>query len=234
MIDYVLEPNLLTKEKPNDRYARVVNVQSMTESDLAEAVAGRNIGISKAEALAMLEATSEIELEWLKAGHSVNLRLMHLHPAIPGNYEEGEYPKEALIRITPSKEVNEAAKKISLRHVEPVNPIRVEYVHDMKSNTTNDKITSGGSVKIRGHNLKIDGTLPSLGVEFFNVDYPETVYPVPSDDLIVNNPSELILTAPLMTTDEKVKLKITTQYSNSTKPLKAPRSVIFERELTVL
>jgi hypothetical protein len=41
---------------PNDRRARVVNVQSRSESDLAEAIAKRNIGISKAEALAMLEA----------------------------------------------------------------------------------------------------------------------------------------------------------------------------------
>jgi hypothetical protein len=51
MIDYVLENNLLTKDKPNDRYARVVNQRSRTENDLADAIARRNIGISKAEAL---------------------------------------------------------------------------------------------------------------------------------------------------------------------------------------
>jgi hypothetical protein len=54
MIDYVLEMNHLTKEKPNDRYARVVNIQSKTEADLAEAIARRNLGI-------MLEAAAEIE-----------------------------------------------------------------------------------------------------------------------------------------------------------------------------
>ncbi|MDR1436663.1 MAG: DUF4469 domain-containing protein, partial [Candidatus Symbiothrix sp.] len=187
------------------------------------------------EVLAVLEATSEIQLEWLKAGHSVNLRLMHLHPSIPGSYEEGEYPKEAVIRITPSKEVNEAAKKISLRHVEPVYPMRVEYVHDTKSNTTNDKITSGGTVKITGHNLKVEGTLPAVGLEFVSVEDPEAIYPVPIGDFVINNPSELILTAPTMVSGEKVILKITTQYSNNnTRLLKTPRSVTFERELTVV
>jgi hypothetical protein len=113
MIDYVLENNALTKEKPNDRRARVVNQHSYTESDLADAIARRNMGISRPEALAMLEAASEIELEWLLSGSSINLRLAHFHPSIPGTYEEGEYPKEAAIRITPSKEVAEAANDIS-------------------------------------------------------------------------------------------------------------------------
>jgi hypothetical protein len=105
MIDYVLEDNLLTPKEPNDRRARVVNVQSRSESNLAEAISRRNIGISKAEALAMLEAASEIQLEWLAEGHSINLRLAHFHPSIPGAFEEGEYPKDAVIRITASKEV---------------------------------------------------------------------------------------------------------------------------------
>jgi hypothetical protein len=72
-IDYVLEDNLLTLKDPNDRRARVENVQSRSESDLAEAISRRNIGISKAEALAMLEAASEIQLEWLAAGHSIEI-----------------------------------------------------------------------------------------------------------------------------------------------------------------
>ena len=62
MVDYVLEKNLLTKDKPNDRYARPVNVKTHTQSDLAEAISRRNVGISKAEALAMLEMSSEIQL----------------------------------------------------------------------------------------------------------------------------------------------------------------------------
>jgi hypothetical protein len=225
--------NHLTKEKTNDRYARVVNVLSKTEADLAEAIARRNLGISKAEALAMLEAAAEIELEWMAEGHSINLRLMHAHPTVPGAFIEGEYPKEAVYRITPSKEAAELAKQIKLRHVEPVFPLRIEQVHDLKSDTTNEKISSRGTVKVYGHNLKIEGTLPEVCAEFVSLEDPEANYRIPMSDFIVNNPSELILVAPQMVKDEEVQLKITTQYSSSVKLLKAPHSTTFNAVFTV-
>jgi hypothetical protein len=233
MIDYVLEENLLTQDKPNDRRARVVNVHSYTEEDLAEAIAKRNIGISKPEALAMLEAASEIQLEWLASGDSINLRLVHFHPSIPGNYEEGEYPKEAVIKITPSKEAAEVAKKIHLRHVEAVNPMRIDFINDVKSNTTNDKVTRGGTVKITGHNLKVVGDAPTVRAEFISVEDPEANYSIPAQDIVINNPSELMVIAPAMVLDELVVFKVTTQYSGSS-ILKVPRSITFEKELTVV
>jgi hypothetical protein len=229
MIDYVLEMNHLTKEKPNDRYARVVNVQSKTEADLAEAIARRNLGISKAEALAMLEATAEIELEWMVEGHSINLRLMHAHPAVPGAFIEGEYPKEVVYRITPSKEVAELTKQIKLRHVEPVFPLRVEHVLDLKSDTVNEKITSRGTIKIFGHNLKVESPLAEVCAEFVSLEDPEANYRIPMSDFIVNNPSELILVAPQMVTGEEVQLKITTQYSSGKKTIESSSFHHFRR-----
>jgi hypothetical protein len=236
MLDYVLVDCLLTKDVPNDRNARVVNVRSYSEIDLAEAISKRNMGISKAEALAMLEATSEIELDWLKDGSSINLRLAHFHPSITGVYKEGEYPKEANIRITPSKEVAEAAGKISLRHVEAVATISVDFVDDVKSATTNAFITKGGNVKITGHNIKIAATkipAPGVGIEFISLEDPEAIYKVPAGDIVINNPSELIIVAPQMVTGEVVQLKITTQYSGSQTLVKTPHTVTFSKPLTV-
>jgi hypothetical protein len=131
--------------------------------------------------------------------------------SIPGAFEEGEYPKEADIKITASKEVAETAKKIPLRHVEAVNSMRTDFVHDVKSNTTNDKVTRGGTVKITGHNLKIAGDLPSVGAEFISREDPEAIYPIPSVDIITNNPSELMVIAPAMVAGEPVVFKVTTQ-----------------------
>lgn len=235
MIDYVFEENLLTKDKPNDRSAHVVNQHSYTEEDIAAAIAEGNIGISKAEALAALEAEAEIIKKWIGEGHSINRRTVHYHPSIPGSYEEGEYPTEAVIRITPSKELAEIARKIPLRHVEASLPISISFIHDVKSDTTNSKITSGGTVKITGHNLRIAGDKPSVGAEFVSREDPEVTYPIPAVDLIVNNPSELMLIAPKMVNGEPVVFRLTTQYShNKTTFLKEPRSFTFEKELTVV
>jgi hypothetical protein len=234
MIDYTLTENLLTKDKPNDRRAQVVNQRTHTESDLADAIAHRNIGVSKPEALAILEARSEIISEWLEAGDAATLNLEHYHAAIPGSYEEGEYPKQAVIHITPSKKVAEIAEHLPLRHVEAVQQMRIDYIHDVKSDTVNEKVTRGGTVKITGHNLKIAGKDASVCAEFISREDPEAIYRIPVNDMVVNNPSELIVVAPAMVVGEPVVFRVTTQYSHGGILLKTPRSITFEKVLTVV
>jgi hypothetical protein len=232
-IDYTLKENLLTKGKPNDLRAQVVNQRTHAESDLAEAIAKRNIGVSKPEALAILEARAEILMEWIADGDAVNLRLEHYHASIPGAYEEDEHPKEAVLNITPSKELTAIMKTVPLRHVDAVNPIGIDFVHDVKTNTTNDKITRGGTVKIKGRNLKIAGEKPEVGGEFISREDPEAIYCIPPVDIITNNPAELVIIAPAMVAGEPVVLKVTTQFSGTT-VLKTPRSITFDKALTVV
>jgi hypothetical protein len=242
MVEYTLEENLLTKEKPNDYYARVVNVRSFTDTDLAEEIADSNVGISKAEALAMLETTSKIIMKRIVHGESANLRLFNIHFGIPGSYKEGEFPTKVVTRITPSEELEKATEKNALRFVEPSVTIRVTSVEDVLSGTTNQFITRGGNVKIFGHNLKIVEKTPEpqtdpepvCRVEFISLEDPDANYIVPPINLVINNPKELLIVAPQMVINEEVQLKITTQYSgHSTTPLKEPRSVIFSKIFTV-
>jgi hypothetical protein len=234
MIDYVLEENRW-KGKTDDRYARVVNQRTYTDNDLADAIVLRNFGISKVEALAMIEAISEIQLQWIADGNAIKNRLAHYHAAITGSYGDGEYPTEAVVRITPSREFTEAVRKNSLRHVEPLVPMSINDVKDFKSDTFNRFITSGGSVKIHGHNIKIAGTEDVARIEFVSAENPNTVYPVPRINVLVNSVAELLFLAPEMPANETVRLKITTQHSSkSTRLLKKPRSLTFQKIFTVL
>jgi hypothetical protein len=57
MLEYVLESNHLTIDKPNDRYAHPVNVLARTQEDLATAISLRNMGISK-----VIERNFEVQL----------------------------------------------------------------------------------------------------------------------------------------------------------------------------
>jgi hypothetical protein len=234
MVNYILEDNRLKKSGREGRCARVVSTRPYTENDLAEAISERNIGISKPEAIALLEAVAEIQLEWLRAGNSINLRLVRFHQSIPGVYTEDEYPTEGIIRVTASKEVAKAAKGMKLKHVKSTELLRVDFVKDLWSETTNRFITGGGSVKIAGYNLKILGTNPDVCIEFISVESPKVAYPVRPVDIINNNPSELTIIAPRMTADETVQLRVTTQFSGKNKRLlKASRSVTFDRTFTV-
>jgi hypothetical protein len=231
MIKYVLEQNQLTKSDPNDRYARVVDARARTEDDIAEAIERRNIA-PKSTVHAIFEAMSEITCEWLADGDSVNTQLAHFHHTIPGVYREGEHPTEATVKVTPSKEVINAGKKARLHHTEPVAAIRIEFVHDVLTDTTNSKVTRSGTVKLSGHNIKIAGENPTVGVEFLSQEDPEAIYRVTPKNLLINKPSELMFIAPAMVPDEQVVVRVTTQFAGN-KNLKAPRSYTFDRVLTV-
>ncbi|MDR1562112.1 MAG: DUF4469 domain-containing protein [Dysgonamonadaceae bacterium] len=235
-VRYVLEKNILSKDDEGDFIAQVVDRRTFTEKDIAEEIAGRNIGISKPEALAMLEALAEIVKDRLGEGYSVNTQLVHFHHTIPGVYREGEFPSEAVVRVTPSKQVAEKMKEVRLSHVEPSLRMGINHIDDVFSGTANDVITAGGSVKVFGFNIKIAAGEPadeSVCVEFVA---PDKTYRVPATGVVVNKPSQLIVVAPgSMVDGEKVTLRITTRYSsNGGKLLKAPRTVTFKKTLRVV
>jgi hypothetical protein len=234
MIDFYLVNNLLTKGDKNDFRAQVTNQETYTEDDLANDLVEYNLGISKPQALATIEAINEIIRRQIKKGRNISLKLVNFHFTIPGAFKEKELPCHTELRATPTKEASETARTVPLKHVETPEHIRVDFIHDVKSDTVNDKITQFGTVKIGGHNIKIAGDNPSAGIEFHSLEDPESIYKIPQGDIIVNNPGELIIVAPRMVPGELVVLKVTTQFSGSSRLLKVPRSVTFDRELTVV
>ena len=87
-----------------------------------------------------------------------------------------------------------------------------------------NRITPGHNVFVRGARLKVIGTDESVGVTLTHTD--GTVSKIAAEDIVINNPSELLLLLPADLKDGIYELKITTQYSNGgTSMLKQPRSV---------
>jgi hypothetical protein len=242
MIEYVLTGNPLTKEEPNDRYARIVNTRTFTEEDVAKEIAESNVGISEGEAMSMLITRANIILKRLARGERANLRLENIHFGIPGAFKAGEFPTKAVARITPSKEVNAAVESNPLRSLEAYNQLVIHYVEDVLSGTTDEYITRGGSVKIYGHNLKIVEKLPDppvfptpppCRVEFISVEDPDSVYPVAAINIVDNDPTRLLIIAPDLVIGDYVWLKVTTQYGGHSKPLITPRSITFDKPFLV-
>ena len=110
--------------------------------------------------------------------------------------------------------------------------IVISHVVDVKTGSVNDLLTPGGTLKIRGGKLKITGDNPRTGVAFEN-EAGEAIRVDPVD-LIVNNPSQLLVHIPAGMTAGKYRLTICTQYCGSAVPLKEPRSAVYEKPFTVL
>jgi hypothetical protein len=110
--------------------------------------------------------------------------------------------------------------------------ISIAQVVDVKSGSVNDLLTPRRNLKITGHKIRVVGNEPGVGILFRSQDDPDTVFPVEADDIVVNNPSEVIIVIPELIVDT-YKLEITTQFSNDAKLLKAPRTAVFDKVLEV-
>jgi hypothetical protein len=107
----------------------------------------------------------------------------------------------------------------------------ITQVEDMKTGSVNDLLTPGRNLKISGQKIRVAGDKPDVGVLFRSGDDPEAVYRVAPDDIVINNPSELMIVIPELLADT-YRLEITTQF-NRTQPLKNPRTAVFDKILTV-
>jgi hypothetical protein len=106
-------------------------------------------------------------------------------------------------------------------------------VEDKKTGSVNDLLTPGRNLKITGQKIKVAGDKPEIGILFRSMDDPESTYPVATDDIIINNPSEVMIIIPELIADT-YKLEITTQFSNNRMHfLKTPRTAVFDKILTV-
>ncbi len=91
-------------------------------------------------------------------------------------------------------------------------------------------LTPGRNLKINGHKVWVAGEHADNGVYFVNQTLGERMKVDPTD-IAINNPSELIVVIPALAAGT-YKLQLTTQFSASSL-LKEPRTVIFDKVLTV-
>lgn len=106
----------------------------------------------------------------------------------------------------------------------------IEQVTDVRTSSVNDLLTPNRNLKIAGYKIKIAGSNAANGVYFINRSTSERIK-VEEADIVVNNPSELIVIIPALDPGAYL-LEVTTQYAVSFF-LKEPRSTLFGRVLTV-
>ncbi|MCL1911735.1 MAG: DUF4469 domain-containing protein [Leptospirales bacterium] len=238
-----LYDNVLTDD-PNDFVARVISEKSLNTSDICESAVER--GGADVSAPAMEHAVNLFLKEMayrLCDGFSVNTGWFNAQANIKGvfNSPTEHYNNEkhnlsfafhqgALLR----KKLSEV--EVSITGVaEPT--LHIAQVTDVRTGSVNDQITPNLNLKIAGSRLKIAGEAAANGVYFLLQDKDNpTRTKVEANDMVVNNPSELIVVTPDLAPGV-YKLEVVTQYStggSGKQFLKEPRIALFDRVLTVI
>jgi hypothetical protein len=235
-----LYDNALTKDDENDFVARVNSEHSLNVKQIAETATLR--GGADISAAAMEHAVSL----WLKEmayqlcdGFSVNTGWFTAAVHIKGTFNS---PQE---HFNPAKHhvLFEFQQGAELRKELPAvtvdilgvadSGIVIAQVEDMKTGSINDLLTPGRNLKITGHKIKVVGDKEGVGIRFRSQDDPEAYYTVAPDEIVINNPSEVMIVIPNMLADT-YKLEITTQFSSDRKHLlNKPRTAVFDKILKV-
>ncbi|PJJ66595.1 DNA-binding domain-containing protein [Chryseobacterium geocarposphaerae] len=233
-----LYDNFLTKDNPNDFIARTVSERSLNVKQICEAAVNR--GGADVTAAAMEHATELFLKEMayqLCDGYSINTGYFTAGTLIRGVFDS---PSETFNsdKHTILFQFNQGEKlraeipniEINILGVADSSSIILQ-VTDVKSGTVNDLLTPGKNLKISGNKIKIAGENPANGIFFVNTS-TSTRTQVEINDIVTNNPSELIVVIPDLQPGT-YQLEVVTQYSGGSNLLKEPRTTELKKELTV-
>ncbi|MDR1552202.1 MAG: DUF4469 domain-containing protein [Prevotellaceae bacterium] len=231
-----LYDNALT-DNPNDFIARVNSERSLSVKDICESAAAR--GGADISADAMEHAVNL----WLKEmgyrlcdGFSINTGWFMASTHIKGVFNSPDeiFNPEKHTVLFEFQQGSQLRKELQSVQIEIMgvadSSLGIAQVTDIKTGCVNDIITPNRNLRISGHKLKIAGDNVANGVYFVNQDTQERTK-VDASDLVINNPSELMIVIPALAAG-MYKVEVTTQFTNSVL-LKEPRTAVFDRILTV-
>jgi hypothetical protein len=231
-----LYKNLLTPD-PDDYVIRPIPERTLDVKEICETAVAR--GGADISASAMEHAVNLFHKEMgyqLCDGFSVNTGWYTAGPHVRGvaNSPKEQYDKEKHTLLFEFHQGSLLRKELENVTIEVLGVADTDavitQVIDAKTGSVNDLLTPNRNLKISGHKIKIVGENAANGVYFVNRTTSERTR-VDNSDIVVNNPSELIVVIPELETGTYL-LEITTQYAVSFL-LKEPRTATFDKTLMV-
>lgn len=232
-----LYDNLLTPD-PNDFTARVSSERSLSVADICHSAATRGgADVSDAAMSHAVELFLKEMAYRLCDGFAVNTGYFTAMPVVRGVFLS---PNETFDPQRHTLQFQFTQGELMRREIEDVEVkimgvaetgLYIGQVEDMKSRTVNEVLTPGFNLRVTGTKLRVVGDKPGVGI-FFRETATNTATKVDEGDIVINNPSELMIIIPALPAGT-YQLEVTTQYSTGNKLLKEVRSAVFDRPLTV-
>lgn len=232
----LLYPNELT-EDPNDFSAKVITERTLNTREICNSAVSRGGAAASSETMEHLVNLFLKEMAYqLSDGYSVNTGYFTAGTLIKGVFnsptENFNTDKHAILYQFNQGDM--LRKELPGINVEITgvgdSSITVTEVVDVKTGTVNELLTPNRNLRIKGYKLKLAGENPAVGVYFVNQATNERTK-LDSDDVVTNNPAELIIVIPALAAGTYT-LEVTSQFGGSVM-LKDPRTSVFDKMLTV-
>jgi len=227
VLNVQLTDNTVTKENKDDKIAVLVSAGTADFQRVVSEIMEVNPGLERETVEAVLNLEKRVLKKLLLTGFRVNTGLYSavVQPTGVVDNKVWDREKNSLYALfTQGAELRDAIADTTVNIIgEKGNTMYVAGGMDASTRVPGFTATAGRNYTLTGSRIKVVGDDPSVGITL--TSSKGTVTKITEDMLAVNNPSQLIFLIPAGLPDGEYELKVTTQFTHSSKFLKTPRSV---------
>ena len=225
-----LRPNPLTEDKPD--YVAVPQPHgSLNIPDIVKELLKEGMEIKAETAIDIITRTNRKVAEKVLQGYNVNTGLVYMRPVIRGVFYDRAWNPEKHSVYVAMNQGNDLRKAVAETTVtilgEQSDPMVIYTLTDSTTGKTDGTLTRGRNAEIKGTYLKIAGDNAANGIVFRNIDTKKETQ-LAAGDIVLNEPSRLLILVPAVLEAGEYELVVTTQFSSSKTALKEPRSAMLD------
>lgn len=224
-----LRKNLLTEE-PNDYMAQVSGSGSVGIKDILDEMEKEGMEVKRETALDIITRFNRKATDLVLSGYNVNTGLVYMRSIIKGAFFSKTWNplvNSVYVSITQGNDLRQAVSETTVEILgEQADPLEILSITDQTTGKTDGTLTKGRNAEMKGSFLKIAGNNPLCGISFRNLD-TEIVTKLEVGDIVLNEPSRLLIFVPAVLVAGEYELTVSTQFSGGGKPLNQPRLVAF-------
>ena len=230
-----LRPNLLTKDDPNDFTAIPHSNGSIGITEVIKEMQKEGIELQPETILDIVTRFNRKASELVLNGYSVNTGLVYMKPAIKGVFYDKTWDKEkhaVYVNVNQGTDLRKAAAETKVEILgEQASPMSLFSITDKATAKTDGTLTKGKNAEIKGTYIKVEGENEANGVYFKNLD-TQADTKLPAENIVLNEPSRLLILVPDTLTAGNYELRVTTQYAKNTL-LKTPRTEVLSVPIVI-
>ncbi len=221
-----LKKNQLTSD-PNDYMASVASSGSVGVDKLIDEIISDGIELKRSTILNIITHFNNKASQKVLSGFNVNTGLVYMRPVIKGVFYNRTWDPEVNSVYISIRQGADLRKEVANTTVEILgeqsDPLEIYSVVNQTTGKTNGTLTKGRNAEIKGSYLKIIGENEACGVTFTNTSTQETTK-LDMTDIVLNEPSRLLIFVPATLAAGEYELTVTTQFTGGNNVLKEPRS----------
>lgn len=222
-----IRKNQLT-EDPNDYMASAVVNGSIGINDIVDELQNEGMELKRETVIDIVSRFNRKAADLVLSGYNVNTGLVYMRPVIKGVFYDKTWNPElnsVYVAINQGLDLRNAVAETVVEILgEQADPLEILSLTDTTTGKTDGTLTKGRNAELKGSYLKITGENPDCGIVFRHIA-TQTVTKLAPGDIVLNEPSRLLVLVPATLEAGEYELSVTTQFTGGNTLLKAPRTV---------